>query len=597
MILTPLLKERIALLPDKPGVYQMKDGEGRIIYIGKAKNLKKRVSQYFLRPQTGKVAAMVAHIHDFDFIIVHSDKEAFILEMNLIKKFYPRYNIVMKDDSHYPYIALKKDDASLKIARKMDDKRYFYFGPFPRAKEAYKTIDLLNSLYPTRKCQTMGHRECLYYHLGQCLAPCTHKIDDEDFIKMREEIRSFLNGHVEEAIATLERKMKEASDKERYEDAQQYKNQLDSIRETVARQNVERKEDKIARDVLAIAEREGYRAISLLIYRNGVLLGKKSFVIPTFIDDGTEIAELMAEYYLEADKPREIVENIEGFADEFQPLYPEIKLIHPKEGRMLEMLDIALLNAQQALDSHFASAHLNDDQLSLLEELGQLLKIKTPYRIELFDNSHLQGANPVGALVVFVNGEPAKKMYRKFHLKEEVAGDDFHSMEEITYRRYKRLKEENSAFPDLILVDGGLTAVHACLNSLKKLELDLPLFGLYKNDHHQTEGIIDEKGNLYPLNRRSSLFFMLMRMQDEVHRFAISFHRSERSRSLRHSFLDDVSGLGVVRKEKIQKHYPTLESLKNASVEELSQFLPLKVAKDLKEKIASLSCQKAGLDG
>jgi excinuclease ABC subunit C len=588
MGLTEKLKRLIALLPDKPGVYEMKDAADAIIYIGKAKNLKKRVSQYFLRPQAGKVFAMVSHVDHFDFIIVHTDQEAFILEMNLIQTHYPRYNIMLTDDSHYPYIAIRRQDAFLKIARKANDRGYFYFGPFPNATDAYKTIDLLNTLYPTRKCHNLGKKACLYYHLGQCLAPCINEIPAETYQKLYDDIKSFLDGNVEKPLRELKGKMEKASEEERYEEAENYKEMISAVESTVAKQAVEIQNDKTDRDVFAYAERDGYLALSALTYRRGILLGKTVQVVPSFGDANEQVTELIEEYYQVNALPREVSCNAAGFAEDFLGVYPEATVISPKEGRLLEQIDLAALNARQGLDAHFMSARLEDDNLALLEELGKLLGLPTPYRIELFDNSHLQGSSPVGAMVCYVNGEPAKGLYRKFHLEEAEAGDDIRSMEGITYRRYSRLKEEGLPYPDLILVDGGIAQVRAGVRALVKAGVSIPVYGLYKNDRHQTEGIIDKTEKTFPLDNKSSLFFLLMRMQDEVHRFAISFHQRERLKSMKSTLFDGIGGIGEKRKETLRKHYPTLESLKNASLDELQQILPDAVAGALFARIKTL---------
>ena len=588
MALTEKLKRLISLLPDKPGVYQMKDENDKIIYIGKAKNLKNRVSQYFLRPQTGKVAAMVSHVDHFDFIIVHTDKEAFILEMNLIQTHYPRYNIMMMDDSHYPYIAIRREDAFLKIARRANDKKYFYFGPFPNAKDAFKIMDLLNRIYPTRKCKTLGKKPCLYYHLGQCLAPCVNEISSETYQDLYDKIKSFLDGNTQDVIKEYTEKMKKASEELRFEDAQNDKEIIDAIKRITAKQSVELSSDRTDRDVFAYSERDSYISLSVLTYRNGLLLGKKVMVVPSFEGGASQAVELMEEYYQKHDLPKEILCNIPNASEEFLSVYPEARLVSPKEGRLLEQIDLASLNAKEGLDRHFMSARLNDDNNALLEELGKLLNIPTPYRIELFDNSHLQGSNPVGAMVCYVNGEPMKSMYRKFHLEKEDAGDDYHSMIEVIFRRYRRLKEEKLSYPDCILTDGGLPQVHATLEALASIDVSIPVYGLYKNDKHQTEGIIDNDGVIYPLDNKSPLFFLLMRMQDEVHRFAISFHKAERLKNMHSSLFDDVKGIGEKRKEVLRKNYPTIDALKNASVEELRQILPEEVALTLYKKIRSL---------
>ncbi len=586
MELTEKLKRLISLLPDKPGVYLMKDASDKIIYIGKAKNLKKRVSQYFLRPQIGKVAAMVSHVDHFDFIIVHTDKEAFILEMNLIQSHHPRYNIMMMDDSHYPYIAVKKDDGSLKIARRSLDKKYFYYGPFPNSKDAFKIIDLLNRIYPTKKCKNMPKKPCLYYHLGQCLAPCINKVEPEKYQELYDKIKSFLDGNTQELIKEYTAKMSGASEALRFEDAKNYKDIIDSIKRVTAKQAVEVRNDKTSRDVFAYSERDSYLSLSILTYRRGILLGKKVIVVPLFEGGASQAVELIEEYYQKNDLPKEIICNIEGI-EELSELYPEIKVISPKEGNLYEQIDIANINAKEGLDRHFMSARLNDDNDALLTELGNLLGIKTPYRIELFDNSHLQGSSPVGAMVCYINGEPIKEMYRKFHLEKEDAGDDYHSMVEIVRRRYRRLKEENAEYPDLILTDGGLTQVHATLEALNSINVSIPVFGLYKNDKHQTEGIIDDDGVVYPIDSKSPLFFLLMRMQDEVHRFAITFHKQQRLKNMHASIFDGIKGIGEKRKEVLKRNYPTIDALKNASIEELSQILPKDVAVALYEKIRS----------
>jgi len=584
--MTELLKRLISLLPDKPGVYLMKDVSDKIIYIGKAKNLKKRVSQYFLRPQTGKVQAMVSHVDHFDTIIVSSDKEAFILEMNLIQTHYPRYNIMLMDDSHYPYIALKKHgDPYLKISRNTDDAKYFYFGPFPNSFSAYETINLLNKIYPTRKCRVIPKKACLYYSMGQCLAPCINEIDPAVYDNLYNGIKKFLNGETDEARASIKQKMLLASENLDFEMAGEYKKTLDAIEIVTSKQRVEIVGDQTPRDVFAYAEREGYRSLAILTYRRGLLLGKSVHVVASFGEAEEQICELIEQYYQSHELPKEVVSRLPSLKEELSSVYEGLEVIYPHEGRLVDLVNLTELNARQGLDAHFLSARLEDDNLSLLEELGKLLGIETPFRIELFDNSHLQGSSPVGAMVCYINGEPCKKMYRKYHLDEKDAGDDFHSMKEITSRRYRRLKEENQPNPDLILVDGGLSQVHATKEALEAVGVKINLFGLYKNSKHETEGLIDQDGKTYPIDSRSPLFFLLMRMQDEVHRFAITFHKQERSKALHREIFDSVPGLGEKRKEVLRKHYPTLESLMAANESELLQIVPTESARALYLKL------------
>ena len=573
--LSEKLRRLIALLPDKPGVYQMKDVDDRIIYIGKAKNLKKRVSQYFLRPQSGKVAAMVSHVDHFDFIIVHSDKEAFILEMNLIQTHYPRYNIMLMDDSHYPYIALKRhDDPMLKIARNTKDPHYYYFGPFPSSFSATETVNLLNKIYPTRKCRNIPKKPCLYYSLGQCLAPCIKPLEKEVTDKLYGDIKKFLNGDTSDAIASLKKKMADAATRLDFETAAEYKRSLDALGHIVDRQSVEIGSSIKDGDVFAFSTRDGYLCLAILTYRRGMLLGKTTHVVPAFSTPEEQSIELILQYYQNHELPRVVVGRIAGLKEEFEAIYEGTEVIVPEEGRLSDVISIASLNARQGLDAHFMTARLEDDNAGLLDELGKILGIKTPYRIELFDNSHLQGSSPVGAMVCYINGEPAKKMYRKFNLPEEVAGDDYHSMVHVTARRYSRLKEEGQSYPDLILTDGGLAQVHATKEGLSKAGVEIPVFGLFKNDHHQTSGLIDSEGKTYDLDRKSPLFFLLMRMQDEVHRYAITFHKQKRSKAMTNSVFDGIAGIGDKRREKLVSAYPSIDALLGASIAELAQIIP-----------------------
>ena len=577
--MTPLVERLLSLRPEEPGVYLMKDEGGRIIYVGKAKSLKKRVSQYFLRPQEGKVKAMRDSVSSFDFIQVHSEKEALVLEMNLIKEHRPRFNVVLMDDSHYPYIALRTKEARLFLSRKAGkEKGTIYFGPFPNSGDCYRTIALLNSLFPTRKCRSLPAKPCLYHGMGQCLAPCLGKVDEEETRKVAEGIRKFLEGDAEEVLRSLRARMKEASESLRFEEAGELRDKIAAVERTISRQRVEEMGDRTARDVLAYCEREGYLALALLTYRGGRLLGKRAKAFPSFGPPEEQVLELVESLYQEEEPPKELVLTLPGAKEELEALYPGLHVLSPKEGRLHEMQDIALLNARQELDRHFLSARLEEGEEEMLEELGRLLHVPFPERIDLFDNSHLQGAAPVGAMVSFKNGKPFKGEYRKFHLKEDEAGDDFASMRDIVERRYRPSVEEGRPLPSLILVDGGLPQVHAALEGLGRIPVEIPVFGLYKNERHETEGILDKEGTLYPLDRKSPLFFLLMRMQDEVHRFAISVHRTERGRKMVSSLFAGIPGIGPRREELLRKHYPTLESLRSASVEELMQILPRDLA-------------------
>lgn len=567
----------IPLLPHQPGVYLMKDKDDKVIYVGKAKNLYNRVSQYFLRPQVGKVMKMAMNVDHFETIITKTEKEAFLLEENLIHQYYPRYNILLKDGKHYPYIALKKNkDPYLKISHDEKNNNFYYFGPFPTSGYAREVINLLNKLFPTRKCQSIPKTSCLYYHMGLCLGPCINKVDENIYLDLYEQIKAFLEGKNDKIVKELKSKMLQHAENLEFEKANEIKETLKAIEHILDKQGVENK-DHISRDVFSYITRDGYLSLALLTYRRGILLGKEVFIVEQFGEVEEQIEELILQYYQNHSLPKEILTNIPNIKKSIEDIY-DVNVISVSKGNLIELIDMAILNARQELDAHFMSARLTDDNLTLLEDLGKRLNIKTPLHIELFDNSHLQGDSPVGALVVFINGEPNKKMYRKYNIESQEKRDDYSSMKEIMKRRYLRLKEEKQSYPDLILTDGGLGQVHAGIEALQEIDVNIPVFGLFKNDKHQTKGLIDKDGHIYPLDDNKNLFFLLVRMQDEVHRFAISFHHQKRNKTFKESILDNIPGLGDKRKEIIKAHYPNIDLLKNASIEELSQLVPLEVA-------------------
>ena len=581
--MTERIKTLISNLKHLPGVYLMHDKNDTIIYVGKAKDLYKRVSQYFLRPQSGKVFKMVTEVEYFEVIITANEKEALVLEMNLIQTHYPKFNILLKDGSHYPYIAIKKKGYPfLTIKRNEKDKNYTYFGPFPNAGAAYSTIDLLNKVFPLRKCQTLPSSPCLYYHLGTCLGPCVNKIDENEYLPIVEEIKSFMRGNNQKQIQELKKKMLEASEKQEYESALEYKKTIEAIEHINTQQNVELK-DKIDRDIFAFANRNGYLCLVILLYRKGILLGKDTFTVEEFGDQEEQVADLILQYYQKHPLPAEIVINNDVIRDLLSDLL-DCNVTNITKGKIHELVISAKENASNALDEYFLSAKLDSDKIALLEELGKLINIPTPLHIELFDNSHLQGSSPVGAMVAFINGEKAKSLYRKFKIEHEEARDDLKSMYEVVHRHYSRLVEENKKLPDLLLVDGGLHQIEVAFKALQDVKADIPVFGLYKNDKHQTEGLMDIHGGTYPIENKN-LFFLLTRMQDEVHRFAISFHHEKRSKAMKSTILDGIEGLGDKRKEKLYRAYPNINDLKNASLEELEQILPPEVALKLYNKL------------
>ena len=581
--MTEKIKVLISNLKHSPGCYLMYDKDDNVIYVGKAKDLQKRVSQYFLRPQTGKVFKMVQNVDHFETIIVQNEKEALVLEMNLIHQYYPRFNILLKDGSHYPYIALKKKgDVTLTIKRNNKDKNYDYYGPFPNSGAAYKMVDLIHKIFPIRKCRNIPKEVCLYYHLGQCLAPCINRIDEETYTSLREEIKSFLKGDNHKQISELKEKMMKASDNQEYELANEYKELIKSIEHINTTSSVETN-DKTDRDIFAYSTRNGYLSIAFLIYRKGMLLGKETHAVEQFGDEEEQVVDLITQLYERCPLPTEIIINNDKVVDELSS-YLDVNVSSISRGKIYDLVMSAKSNADNALDEYFLSSKLDTDKVALLEELGNLLNIPTPYHIELFDNSHLQGSSPVGAMVAYINGEPNKNLYRKFKIEHEEARDDFASMNEVITRHYSRLKSENKKMPDLILVDGGLPQVKSAVNALKNIEVEIPVFGLYKDEKHSTSGLIDINENTYPIEDKK-LFFLLTRMQDEVHRFAISFHKEKRNKAMTVSIFDEIKGLGSKRRELLQHFYPDIASLKEASVEELSQILPNDVALALYNKL------------
>ena len=584
MINTEIVKRKIELLPDHPGCYLMKNKDGTIIYVGKAKSLVKRVKQYFTRPQEGKVFRMVLEVTDFDTIETDSEKESLLLEINLIQKYYPKYNIMLKDGKMYPYIALKKmGDPYLKIARNDRDKSFSYFGPFPNSGSAYRMIDLLNKIYPLRKCKNIPNRACLYYHLGQCMGPCINDISKSDNKDMISHITKFLNGDASEVKQEITAKMRAAANDLIFEEAHEYKETLDTIEHVLSSQKI-MMQDHIDRDIVGYSQRDGYISILFLLYRKGVLLGKNLFVVEKFDDINSELTDYIYQFYLNHPKPKELIISEKSIADILESSLG-IKVIVPSRGVKKDLLFMALENAKAGLDEHFMTARLEDDNLKLLEELGNMLNISTPLDIELYDNSHLQGTEAIGAMVKFINGVKVPSMYRKYKIRQENKRDDLASMEEVLTRRLTRLKEENSKMPDLIIVDGGMTQVEIAYNVREKLNVNVNIAGLAKNDKHETDALINgNTGEFIPLNHKSPLFFMLMRMQDEVHRFAISYHRHKREKSFFETIYDDIPGIGKKRRVQLLSAYPTLDSLKSVTLEELKQIIPEESAKLILEK-------------
>lgn len=566
----------------------MHDKNDVIIYIGKAKNLKNRVSQYFLRSQNGKTAAMVSHVDHFETIITKSEKEALILEMNLIQTHHPRYNIMLMDDKHYPYIAIHKEvkDPYVSLSRNIKNKKCEYFGPYPNSKAAYEIVNMINKLFPLRKCNTVPKSACLYFHMGRCLAPCINDVKKEEYKKIIDDIDTFLKGNNTKIIGSIKEKIYKASEQLDFESAQEYKKMLDYIEHISEKQIVEFK-DNINRDIFAFYIREDYVSLACFIYRNGILLAKRSFCYSLIGEINEFVSSLIYQYYQVNTVPKEIIVSNKEIEETLLGSL-DATVLFPTKGKLHDVISVVEINAKEALDAHFLTARLDDDKFALLEKLGKILNIKTPIRIELFDNSHLQGTNAIGAMVVFINGEPYKKMYRKFNIESINKKDDLSSMKESLTRRYSRLKNEGEEFPDLVIVDGGTTQLEVAKEVMKGLDLKIPLAGLVKSDKHRTSALMDEKFNEYNLTEDKDLFFLLTRMQDEVHRYAINTHIKKRNKNMFASVFDDIKGIGTKRKEELTKTYPSIKELKNASLEELKQLLPEESAVALYNKLKEI---------
>lgn len=575
--MTNKIKNLIETLPNNPGCYQMYDKNNQIIYVGKAKNLKKRVSQYFLRPQSGKVFEMVRNVDYFDYIITKNESEAFILEFNLIHKHMPKYNILLKDDKHYPYIALKKEGIiEVKLKRNIKDKNYVYFGPYPKSSFASEVIDLVNQLFPTKKCNFLPKKPCLYYHLGQCLGYCINNVSSDENKILYEKINSFLKGDTKEIESKLKSEIQKNNDNLKFEESIRYKKLLDAIQHVKTIQTVDFNSNE-NKDFFAYSSYNNYVCVSLFIYRNGMLLGKDQFVSEIFEDEIQTVSDIILQFYINNVLPNEIyvfsndvAKNLEG--------YLNVKILVPTKGKNYDVLNKLLLNANKSLEKYFNVQIFNEKHKESLNELKNLLKIDSCNYIELFDNSHISGCDAVSVSVAFVNGEPCKKLYRKFKLSNSNTRSDVDNMREVLTRKYKRMIKENVSFPDLILLDGGITQIHIANEVFSKLNISINVFGLYKNDKHQTEGIIDLNGNKYVLEKNSNLYLFLSLMQNEVHRFAITYFRASHLNSYKKSIFDDITGLGKVKKSLLYEIYPDLDHLRQATLDELSQILNKNVA-------------------
>ena len=574
-------KEKLSLVPNKPGSYQMKNKDGIIIYVGKAKNLQRRLRSYFTKTQTGKTRMLVEDIDDFEYIVTSSELESLILEITLIKKYNPKYNILLKDDKSYPYIELTKEKyPRLKVVRNVKrkkDKNYL-FGPYPNVYAARRTVDMLNRLYPLRKCETLKKDFCLYFHIGQCLGYCNKEISEDVINEMKSEIVGFLKGDASEVIKKITKEMKNASDNMNYEKAKELKEMLDDINITLNKQKIDLNNNDNF-DLINYYIDNNYLSIQIFFVRGGKLFGRHEDIIN--ILDSEEILEYIIKFY---DK-RTLVPNKILIPEELDGLilreYFNIKIEIPKRGKLNGLMKLARENAKEKLKSEEEILKTNDKlRLNAIEELKSLLKLDKVSRMESFDNSHLFGTFYVGGMVVFDDFLPLKNEYRKYKLALDVK-DDLSAMKEVLYRRYYKVLMENLEKPDLIVLDGGKTQIKVCKEIINSLGLNIPIIGLVKNKSHKTNEIMDENYNILPVKKDSSLFLFFTKIQDEVHNFAISYHRNIKSKGALSSVLDVVPGIGEVKKKELLKEFGSLKKMKEASVDDLSKVVNKDVAKKL----------------
>ncbi len=585
------IKNKLALLPDQPGCYLMKDKNGTIIYVGKAKILKNRVRSYFTGSHNTKTERLVSEIEDFEYIVTESNIEALLLEINLIKKNDPKYNIMLKDDKTYPFLKITNEKyPRLVITRKVLKDKALYFGPYPDVGAANETKKILDRLFPLRKCKPSQTKEpCLYYHLGQCLCPYYFDVDPKVYTKIVDEVKNFLNGGHEKIESEIHQKMEKAAENMEFEKAAEYRDQIRAIETIMTRQKMTNT-DLLDRDVFGYAIDKGWMCVQVFFVRQGKLIERDVSMFPFYNEAEEDFLTYIGQFYQENEHfiPKEVLipdtidkPSVEALLD--------TKVLQPKRGEKKKLVELANKNASVALNERFdLIARKQERTIGAVERLGNAMNIPTPIRIESFDNSNIMGTNPVAAMAVFIDGKPAKKEYRKYKIKTVNGPDDYASMREVIYRRYSRVIREGLPLPDLILIDGGKGQVDVAKDVLEnQLGIDIPIAGMAKNDKHKTnELLFGTDLAVVPLERNSPEFFLLQRVQDEVHRFAITFHRQLRSKNSFASRLDEIEGLGPKRKKMLLKEFKSLKNITAATIEELQEIgLPKNVAQNVFDKL------------
>lgn len=572
-----ILRQKLSLLPEKPGVYLMKDASGRIIYVGKAKILKNRVRSYFTGSHDGKTQVMISLICDFETILTDSEVEALVLECNLIKKYDPKYNILLRDDKSYPYITITEEShPRILVTRQVKKGSGKFFGPYPNATAAKETARLLNRLFPFRKCRQIPSKPCLYYHLHQCLGPCIEDVPTHSYEQIRKEVTSFLKGDQGSILRQLEKKMQQAAEGLEFERAKEYRDLIEDLKKVGEKQNITLN-DFVDRDVVGYSTTRDQICIQIFYLRQGKLLSRDNFIFPYYEEPEEAFISFLAQFYTEKNTlPQEILLppiDITVLAK----LFP---MIIPQKGQKRDLVEMAMGNAQTTLHEQITiEARELEESSKALNALGESLKISFPRIIESFDISNIAGTHIVAGMIQFLDGKPNRSNYRKFKVQPMPNMDDTASMHQVIERRYSRLLREELPLPDLILVDGGKGQINAAKAALRTLNLTLPVAGMVKNDRHQTSGLLNDEGKTLFFERSSPSFRLLERIQNEVHRFAITFHRQQRSKDMTLSELDGIPGVGPKRRQQLLRHFKATENICKASLEELqSAGLPIHIA-------------------
>lgn len=587
---TQHIENKLKLLPDQPGCYLMKDVNAKIIYVGKAKNLKNRVRSYFKSSHEGKTAKLVSEIRDFETIVTSTDKEAFLLEITLIQKHKPYYNIKLKRGTGYPYIKITNErDPQIMIVSKVLNDGGYYFGPYPNVYAAQETVQLLQKVYPLRRCPGHQKRPCLYYHMGQCLGACFKEVPVEAYERNIRKIKSFLNGNVSQIKRELTAKMNDAAAKLEFERAAEIRDQIRYVEMTVEKQKII-SNDNTPRDLFNFFMDKGWLSIQVFFIRQARLIKREKRLFPCVDLQEEELASFILQFYNQKNRilPKEILVP-PGIDKKVLNEILGVSVKTPKRGQKRDLLEMAHKNAQLVLEEKFRLLELDDRKtVGAMNEITDALGLPNGHRVEAFDHSHLQGTDIVSAMVCFVDGRPEKTLYRKYKLKNTDHADEAASTREVIYRRYSRLLKEHENLPDLILMDGAKIQIDACIDVLQnQLGLNIPVAGMVKNEHHKTADLMTETGEKIGLNPKSEGFYLLQRIQDEVHRFAIAFHRQVHSKNSLSSRLERIKGVGPKTRTKLLRNFGSLKRLSEASVEELIGLgIPQKTAQTIKISLA-----------